>query len=454
MTGRGKRLAGKAAWKVTIGTLALGAGLFAARAQDAAEAPGTVDTLNLPTNVQILAHTDPSVRKATALIDGTVITDTDIDQRLALVLAANPRGISDEERTRLRLQVLSNMVDEALEIKEAAANKITIDKNEINQTYERVAANFKQKPAEFTAYLRTKGSSETSMKRQIEGELAWRRLLGRQVEPFVSVSDDEVKQVLARLQSSKGATEYHVSEIYLSANPNNSDQVLATANKILESVHNGGSFVAYAHEYSEASTRAVGGDLGWVRAEQLPDSLSAALQQMPAGAVSEPIAVNGGYSIIALIDKRQILTVDPRDAVLALKQITVSFPPETKREVAEPKVNAFSEAIKTLKGCGDAEAVAARVGGEVVANDRVKIRDLPSALQPIMAGLRVGEASPPFGSMAEGVRSLVVCGRDEPEQADLPSFQQIQNQMEEERVNLRAQRYLRDLRRDAVIEYR
>ena len=98
------------------------------------------------------------------------------------------------------------------------------------------------------------------MKRQIEGELAWRRLLGRQVEPFVNISDDEVKQVLARLQSSKGATEYHVGEIYLSANPNNQDQVLATAHKILDSIHNGGSFVAYAHEYSEASTRAVGGD--------------------------------------------------------------------------------------------------------------------------------------------------------------------------------------------------
>ena len=32
----------------------------------------------------------------------------------------------------------------------------------------------------------------------------------------------------------------------------------------------GGSFVAYARQYSQASTAAVGGDLGWVRLEQLP----------------------------------------------------------------------------------------------------------------------------------------------------------------------------------------
>jgi peptidyl-prolyl cis-trans isomerase SurA len=48
----------------------------------------------------------------------------------------------------------------------------------------------------------------------------------------------------------------------------------------------------------------------------------------------------------------------------------------------------------------------------------------------------------------------VLCGRDDPQQGNAPSFDQVYNQMEQERVDLRARRYLRDLRRDAVIEYR
>ena len=36
----------------------------------------------------------------------------------------------------------------------------------------------------------------------------------------------------------------------------------------------------------------------------------------------------------------------------------------------------------------------------------------------------------------------------------MPSAEQIQDGLQQERVNLRAQRMLRDLRRDAVIEYR
>ena len=412
-------------------------------------------TLDIPENVQVLAHTDPTVRKATAIVNGTIITDTDVDQRLALVLAATSVPLPPEERSRLRMQVLSNLVDEALEIQEAAANKITVERDEINQTYRRVAGQFKRTPEDFGAYLKEKGTSEASMKRQIEGELAWRRLLGRQVEPFVSVSDDEVRQVIDRLKASKGAFEYHVGEIYLSAPTGREAEVMANANRMLDQIRKGASFVAYAHEYSEASTKAVGGDLGWVRAEQLPDQLANAVQQMPSGAVSDPIAVPGGVSIVALIDKRQVLTTDPRDTVLALKQVSIQVGANASRDAAQPRITAFGNELKALKGCGDVAAMAARVKGEVIDNDAVKVRDLPPALQPVMLNLRVGEATPPFGSSQDGViRALVVCGRDEPQQAALPTFEQIQSQMEEQRVNLRARRYLRDLRRDAVIDYR
>jgi peptidyl-prolyl cis-trans isomerase SurA len=46
-----------------------------------------------------------------------------------------------------------------------------------------------------------------------------------------------------------------------------------------------------------------------------------------------------------------------------------------------------------------------------------------------------------------------MCGRDEVD-ATLPTYDQVMAQMNEERVNLRARRYLRDLRRDAVIDFR
>jgi peptidyl-prolyl cis-trans isomerase SurA len=58
--------------------------------------PGN-DPFNLPSNVQLFGSITPNLRRA-AIVNGDIITGTDVDQRLALVLAANGGKIS-EERT-------------------------------------------------------------------------------------------------------------------------------------------------------------------------------------------------------------------------------------------------------------------------------------------------------------------------------------------------------------------
>ena len=409
--------------------------------------------LNLPKDVTVFGKSDPNVRKATAIVNGRIITGTDVDQRLALIITANGGKVSDEEKARLRVQVLRNLIDETLQIQEASANDIKIDKAEIDQSYERVAANFRQSPAQFDQYLRTQGSSSASIKRQIEGELAWSRLLRRNIQPFVNVSEDEVKSVVNRLNAAKGSDEFRIGEIYLSATPENQAQIIANARNIIEQIKQGGSFAAYARQFSEASTAAVGGDLGWVRPAQLPDELAQAATEMQVGQIAGPIPVPGGVSLIYVMDKRKVLTADPRDALLSLKQLSISFPAGTTKEQASAKAAAFAAQTKVIKGCGQANELGGKIGADVVDNDNVKVRDLPPQLQDILLNLQVGEASPPFGSINDGVRVLVVCGRDEASSTAAPDAAQIMAQLEEERVNKRARIYLRDLRRDAVIDY-
>ncbi len=77
----------------------------------------------------------------------------------------------------------------------------------------------------------------------------------------------------------------------------------------------------------------------------------------------------------------------------------------------------------------------------------------PNICSRSVLGLAVGETTPPFGSMQDGVRVLMLCGRDDPTADNGPNFDQMMGQMEDERIAKRAQRYLRDLRNDAYIEY-
>lgn len=416
--------------------------------------PTSDNPFGLPADITLFGKADPDKRSATAIVNGFVITGTDIDQRVALVTAAAEAPIAEEEVLRLRVQVLRNLIDETLKIQAATADEIPVGREEVEQTYQQLAAqNFGGEPKKMDEYLGSIGSSPASLKRQIEGEVAWENLLRRKIIPFVNVSAEEVNDVLARMNEAKGTDEYRLGEIFLSATTENRAAVLENAQTIMQQLQQGGSFVAYARQYSEATTAVVGGDLGWVRLGQLPAPLATAARSMTTGQLQGPLEIPGGFSILYLINKRQVLMADPNEAVLSLKQVSISFPAGVTQEQAEARVAEFGTFVEGLRGCGDVEAGAAKINAEVVTNDQIKAAGLPEQLRAIILNLQVGQATPPFGSLQEGVRVFMLCGRDDPKDSGAPTFDAVMDQIEEERVNKRAQRYLRDLRNDAYIEY-
>jgi len=437
-----------------------GAGIAALALVGSAAAQTVSDTsvpdtaLNIPGNVQLYGDAPANVYRPSATVNGEIITTTDIEQRLALVRLANRNmDVSAEEEKRLRQQIFQNLIDENLQIQEAVANKIEIDEALIDQQYSRLAAQFRQTPDQFGKFLIEKGSSAAAIKQQIRGEFAWDRLLSRNVRSQTNVSTDEVTAIVDRMKEAKGTEEFQLGEIYLSSTPENGPAVLQNAERIVDALQRGGSFPAYARQFSEASTAVVGGDLGWVRAAQLPTEMSTVAAQMQPGQLIGPVQVPGGYSILLMIDRRQVLTADPRDATLSLKQISLQFAPGTSPARASELAGQFAGQTQTIAGCGMADSVAAALGASVVARDSIAVRSLPAPLQATLIDLQVGQTTQPFGSPTEGISVLVLCGRDLPNTEVTPNLAEIEERLLEEKINKRAQRYLRDLRRDAVIEY-
>jgi peptidyl-prolyl cis-trans isomerase SurA len=441
--------------KILAGFTSLGLAIapIAAQAQNAGGAQ-VGSSLNIPENATLLGKSDPNMRRATAMVNGAVITGTDVDQRTALLVAASEGNISDEELQRVREQVLRNLIDETLKIQEATAQEIVVSRDEINRRYAQVAAqNFGSDTGKMDTYLASIGSSADSLKRQIEGEMAWERLQRREIAPFVNVSEEEVRELLTRMEESRGTEEYRIGEIFLASTAATRDATLENARRIVQQLQQGGSFVAYARQFSDASTAVVGGDLGFVRLETLPAEMQTVARGMSVGQLVGPFEIPGGFEIVYLIDKRQILMADPRDAVLSLKQIAISFEPGVSEAAAAGRIDEFGKVVQSMRGCGDVDRAAPTINATVVANDSVKVRDLPEQLQPALLELQIGQTTPPFGSITDGVSVLMLCGRDDPRAGNTPDFEQMMGQLENDRIAKRAQRYLRDLRNDAYIEY-
>lgn len=416
---------------------------------------GGIEAFNLPEDISfIVTPSDRNERRAVSRVNGSIITSTDIDHRLALITSVQNVEVAEEEMSRLRLQVFFNLVDETLQVQEAAALDMEVTADEVSQAYAQYAAGQGRGPSEMDAYLASIGSSGRSVKRQIEGELAWERLLIRNIRPFVNVSEAEVNDLYDRIQENRGDTEYRIGEIFLSATPNNREQVLANATQIVEQLRQGGSFVAYARQFSEATSAITGGDLGWLFLPQLQQpQLEAAAAQMQPGQLVGPLEIPGGFSILLMIDQRQIGMADPRDAVLSLKEISLVTPQGLTEAQIEERAGTFIDQMTTVTSCEAADGVAQSLGATTVDNNQIAARQLPPAFQQILLDLEVGQLTPAFGDLTESVRMIMLCGRRMPPDTAGPTAEQLMNQLEEERINRRAQRYIRDLRRDAVIEY-
>ena len=105
-------------------------------AQTVADSETPATNLAIPGNVQLYGDGKPNVYRPSAIVNGEVITATDIEQRMALIrIANNDTALPPEELQRLRQQVFSNLIDEKLQIQEARAAKIDIDENLIDEQF-------------------------------------------------------------------------------------------------------------------------------------------------------------------------------------------------------------------------------------------------------------------------------------------------------------------------------
>lgn len=408
--------------------------------------------LVIPQGIRVVAN-NPNLRRASARVDGEIITGTDIDQRIALLTSGNQAKLKPDELAMVRQQVLDTLIDETLKMHEATANEIEVKPEEVDKYFARAAEyNFKASPEEVEKILDAMGSSAANFKRQLKAQVAWDRVLGRNVIPNTKVSDAEVRGKMAQAAAEKGMIEYHIAEIYLPGTPDQRDALLKQAQNILDRLRAGEKFDDLAREKSMASTSARGGSLGWVKPDRLPTEMATAVTSMGVDEVVVVPAPNG-ISLVLLVDKRQVGTADPRDAKVSLKQLSIQPAkplPEAEFRALQSK---FSEAASKINGCGSADEAAKALGAEVVNNDELTIRGLPAQLQRVMLTLPVGRSTPAFDTGENGLLAFVLCGRDTPQAAPDETYDKVMDDIEQERIDRRARAYLRDLRRDAVIEY-
>ncbi|HZS83609.1 MAG TPA: peptidylprolyl isomerase [Stellaceae bacterium] len=388
-----------------------------------------------------------------AVVNDEAISVSDLAARMQLIMAASRIPDTPENRQRLGRQILRTLIDEKLEMQEAKRLNISVSDAEVNDAFNRLEAQNKLPKGGLDEFLKQHGVDRSTLVDQITASIAWGKTVRATLAQQVQVSDEEVDATMARLKENENAPRSRVAEIFLAVDsPQQDEEVHHFADRLIEQLHSGGNFPQIAQQFSQSPTAAVGGDMGWIIPSELSPELAAAVNRMKPGELSEPIRAAGGYYIILVIDK-QAAGGGIDDEKVSLMQVMFPLPANAPESEKQRVAAAAASVSKEARSCGELAQIgrqqAPQTSGDL---GWVRVGDLPPGLRPTVHALKIAEASPPV-PLQGGLGVLMVCDRQASPGA-LPTRQQVMENLEQEKFETLAQRYLRDLRRQAFIDIR
>jgi peptidyl-prolyl cis-trans isomerase SurA len=316
----GKLMASTAAFRHRLGGLAAGLTIVA-----------SMMAIGLPARAQQIV----------LLVNGAPITDLDIAHREKFIEMSNHKKPSRQE-------AINSLVDETLELKEAARYSLEPTDADVQQSYDSVAQNMGIDSQKLTQMLTSSGASADTLKHRLKAQIAWTTLVRGRFKVSLEVADKDVEAELQLHQ------------------PQENRQV--------------------------------------------------------------------GYEYVV----RPIVLIVPRGA------------PDAAYEARKRDADALRG---RFANCNDGVPFA-RGLPEVAVRDPINksSADLPPALRTILDNIEVGHLTAPEQT-AEGIQMFAVCSKKE-SKTDAPGLKEVRDKMFEKKFGARANRYLADLRRQAMIEYK
>ncbi|WP_420470988.1 peptidylprolyl isomerase [Brevundimonas sp. FT23042] len=385
-----------------------------------------------------------------ATVNDSIITGYDLRQRMLMLIAMTQVQPTPENIPAIQQQAMNALIDERLQTQELARyDDLVVSDEEVDREIADMAREVGTTGENYVAYLTQGGIRPQTFREQLRTQIGWSQLVGGRFQSRARVSRGAVEAALRQINEAAAKKQYLVGEIYIEASRVGGQQsAMNGANQLVAQMVQGAPFQAVAQQFSAAPSATRGGDAGWVVEGTVQPALQTALDQLAPGQLSRPIPVEGGVYIIYMRDKREGASA----SLVSMKQVMVELP-ET---ASDADVAAATQRLETIRGQLTCDNILTRarseqglLGADLGESD---VQNLAPQFQQVARSAEVGSVSSPVRTPL-GVHLLAVCGR-RVGGAEAPDPRAVENQLFRQNLATLGRRYMRDLREDALIEYK
>ena len=247
-----------------------------------------------------------------AIVDDDVIMASELRERVqGITQTLQSRGMELPPEDVLIRETLDRLIIESIQLQMGNRVGARISDAQLNAALERIAAQNRMSLEQFRTMLEQEGQSYAAMREQIRREMIIQRVQSGNVNQRIQISEQEVNNFLASSEGQKlSQPEYRIQHALLPLAPDAPDapeSEVETARTYLEGLLRrirGGE--AFDQVISASTDRYPfsGGDLGWLKADDLPSLFSDVAPDLEAGATSDPIRSPSGLHLVHMADMR------------------------------------------------------------------------------------------------------------------------------------------------------
>ena len=246
-------------------------------------------------------------------VNGEIITKTELEDRQVAALRQRAQQMSDEELKKaiaaITPEILVDAVDELLLLQRGKELGYKVTDEQFKRVLDNIRKENKlESDEQFSAALKQEGITIEQLRKNLEKQMVINQVQQVEVAGKVGISDSEAQAYYAEHKDEfTTAASLTLRELLVavksdgkSVNVAADDAAKAKAESLRARARAGESFAALVAEASDAPSKASGGLVGPLSAEELDPGVRKIIEGLKPGDVSEVFRTGGGYALLQL----------------------------------------------------------------------------------------------------------------------------------------------------------
>jgi len=287
----------------------------------------------------LLCAAPSHAQSVAVMVNGEPITNLDIEQRSKLTMLSTHKAPA-------RQQVIDELIDEKVKIREGKKFGVDPSASEIDQSYAAMSSRMRITPEQLTKSLESQGIRADTLKARMKAEMVWTSLVRGRYKESLQVGERDVAaavQVSGDEKMTADAFEYKMQPIVLVVPKGSAPSAIESRRKEAEALRSRVQTCDEANALFKSMQNAAIRDVVTKTSADIPAVLREVLDKTPIGHLTAPETTKQGIEMVALCARNPTTVDTPKKKEIREKMYAEKYEAKSKSYLQECRKAAMIE---------------------------------------------------------------------------------------------------------------